>query len=222
MVSNPLFSLRGVAKRFQEREALNLERLDLEEGVITAVEGPNGAGKTTLLSILALLISPDQGRLLFDGQELPRASSQLTAWRRQITLVAQQAYLFDASVEKNVAYGLRLRGLERVPREARVGEALAQVGLADFGPRRARRLSGGEMQRVALARALVLRPRALLLDEPFANLDPTSAQVFERVLGELPGQGCTVVLVSHAREQTHRLAQRVVSLRQGRLAAGPE
>ncbi|MCF8066789.1 MAG: ATP-binding cassette domain-containing protein, partial [Desulfarculaceae bacterium] len=129
-------------------------------------------------------------------------------------------YLFDTSVEKNVAYGLRLRGLERAQREDRVGEALAQVGLAEFGPRRAKRLSGGEMQRVALARALVLRPRALLLDEPFANLDPASALVFERVLGELSGQGCTVVLVSHALEQAHRVAQRVVYLRGGRLAPG--
>ena len=77
------------------------------------------------------------------------------------------------------------------------------------------------MQRVALARALVLRPRALLLDEPFANLDPDSSQVFERVLGALPGQGCTVVLVSHALEQAHRLAQQVVYLRDGRLAPPP-
>ncbi|MBU4604687.1 MAG: ATP-binding cassette domain-containing protein, partial [Proteobacteria bacterium] len=193
-MSQILFSLRGVVKRFEQREALNLERLDLEAGVITVVEGPNGAGKTTLLSLLALITPPDQGRLFFDGHELPRSGSQLTAWRRQITLVAQQAYLFDTSVEKNVAYGLRLRGLERVQREVRVGEALAQVGLTEFAPRPAKRLSGGEMQRVALARALVLRPRALLLDEPFANLDPASAQVFERVLGELPGQGCAVVL----------------------------
>ena len=222
MSSQALFSLRGVVKRFDQREALNLERLDLEAGVITVVEGPNGAGKTTLLSILALITPPDQGRLFFDGQELPRSGAQLTAWRRQITLVAQQAYLFDTSVEKNVAYGLRLRGLERAQREVRVGEALAQVGLAEFGPRRAKRLSGGEMQRVALARALVLRPRALLLDEPFANLDPASAQVFERVLGELPGQGCTVVLVSHALEQAHRVAQRVVYLREGRLAPDAE
>ncbi|MBU1275698.1 MAG: ATP-binding cassette domain-containing protein [Proteobacteria bacterium] len=219
-MSNPLFSLRGVVKRFHDREVLNLDRLDLEAGVITAVEGPNGAGKTTLLAILALLTPPDKGRLFFDGQEIPRAASQLTAWRRQITLVAQQAYLFDTSVEKNVAYGLRLRGLEQTKRDARVREALEQVGLAGFGARRARRLSGGEMQRVALARALVLRPRALLLDEPFANLDPTSSQVFERVLGDLPNQGCTVVLVSHAREQAHRLAQRVVSLREGRLTPG--
>ncbi|MCB2192518.1 MAG: ATP-binding cassette domain-containing protein [Deltaproteobacteria bacterium] len=217
-MSEALFSLRGVVKRFEEREVLNLERLDLQAGLITVVEGPNGAGKTTLLSILALITPPDHGRLFFDGHEISHSGKQLTAWRRQITLVAQQAYLFESSVEKNVAYGLRLRGLARAEREQRVAQALELVGLGGFGPRRARQLSGGEMQRVALARALVLRPRALLLDEPFANLDPASSQVFERVLAELPGQGCTVVLVSHALEQAHRLAQKLVYLRQGRLA----
>ena len=221
-MSQALFSLRGVVKRFEGREALNLQRLDLQTGVITVVEGPNGAGKTTLLSILALITPPDKGRLFFDGKELPRFGSLLTAWRRQITLVAQQAYLFDTSVDKNVAYGLRLRGIKRAQREKRVAQVLEQVGLAGFGTRRAKRLSGGEMQRVALARALVLRPRALLLDEPFANLDPDSAQVFEQVLGELPGRGCTVVLVSHALEQAHRVAQRVVYLHEGRLAPDAE
>ncbi|BEQ14562.1 energy-coupling factor ABC transporter ATP-binding protein [Desulfoferula mesophila] len=220
-MSEALFSLRGVVKRFEGREVLSLERLDLPEGIITVVEGPNGAGKTTLLSILALITPPDRGSLRFDGHELPNSGAQLTPWRRQITLVAQQAYLFDTSVAKNLAYGLRLRGLERAERDQRVAQALEQVGLAGFGPRPARRLSGGEMQRVALARALVLRPRALLLDEPFANLDPDSSQVFERVLGALPTQGCTVVLVSHALEQAHRLAQEVVYLRGGRLAPPP-
>ncbi|RJX35918.1 MAG: ATP-binding cassette domain-containing protein [Desulfarculus sp.] len=218
-VPEPLFSLRGVVKRFQGQEALNIARLDFAAGQITAVEGPNGAGKTTLLQILALLLAPDQGRLLYGGQELPHAGAQLTARRREITLVAQQAYLFDASVQRNVAYGLRLRGMRREERAQRAAAALAQVGLAGFGPRRARRLSGGEMQRVALARALALKPRVLLLDEPFANLDTESAAVFERVIAGLPAEGCTVILVSHAREQARRLAQRVVVLENGRLAA---
>ncbi|MEW5911735.1 MAG: ATP-binding cassette domain-containing protein [Thermodesulfobacteriota bacterium] len=216
-MAEPLFSLRGVVKRFQGQEALNIERLDFAVGQTTAVEGPNGAGKTTLLQILALLLAPDQGRLFYAGQEVTHAGVHLTTLRREITLVAQQAYLFDASVLRNVAYGLRLRGVGRAERGQRAEAALTQVGLASFGPRRARRLSGGEMQRVALARALVLRPRSLLLDEPFANLDAESSAVFERVIAGLPAQGCTVILVSHAREQAHRLAQRVVALERGRL-----
>ena len=216
---DPIFSLRGVRKSFGGRLALAVDELDLAAGTVTAVEGPNGAGKTTLLHILALLSPPDQGRLIYRGRPLPRAAGELTALRREITLVAQQAYLFESSVAANVAYGLRLRGMDRRARRERVAEALERVGLSGFGPRKARKLSGGEMQRVALARALVLRPRVLLLDEPFANLDPESSEVFGRVVQGLPAQGCTVVLVSHARGQARRLASRVVALEGGRVVS---
>ncbi len=216
---DPIFSLRGVRKSFGGRLALAIDELDLAAGTVTAVEGPNGAGKTTLLHILALLSPPDQGRLIYRGSPLPRAAGELTALRREITLVAQQAYLFESSVAANVAYGLRLRGMDRRARRERVAAALERVGLSGFGPRKARKLSGGEMQRVALARALVLRPRVLLLDEPFANLDPESSEVFGRVVQGLPAQGCTVVLVSHARGQARRLASRVVALEGGRVVS---
>lgn len=212
----PLFELRKVVKHFQGRRALDLESLQFSAGEITAIEGPNGAGKTTLLKILALLIFPDQGRLFYRGREV-RGAGNHTTLRREITLVAQDAYLFDGSVEKNVAYGLKLRGVDKAGRGQRVQAALDQAGLRGFGHRRARGLSGGEGQRVALARALALRPRVLLLDEPFANLDPASAEVFERVIGGLPQQDCTVILVSHAREQARRLAGRVIALEDGRL-----
>ena len=214
----PLFELRNVVKHFQGRRALALESLQFTAGEITAVVGPNGAGKTTLLNILALLISPDQGLLFYQGREVSGAGNH-TALRREITLVAQGAYLFDGSVEKNVAYGLKLRGVDKAGRRQRVQAALAQAGLRGFAHRRARGLSGGEGQRVALARALALEPRVLLLDEPFANLDPASAEVFERVISGLPEQGCTVILVSHAREQARRLAGRVIALEDGRLKA---
>ncbi len=219
-MSEPIYSLRGVRKSFGGRLVLDVAELDLEAARFTAVQGPNGAGKTTLLGILALLLAPDQGRLVYRGSQVPHGGGELTHLRREITLVAQSAYLFETSVMANVAYGLKARGMERRQRCERAGAALERVGLAGFGPRRARRLSGGETQRVALARALVLEPRVLLLDEPFANLDPASATVFEQVLAGLPGEGCTVIMVSHAREQARRLASRVVTLREGRVASG--
>ncbi len=214
----PLFELRNVVKHFQGRRVLDLESLQFGVGEIAAIEGPNGAGKTTLLKILALLISLDQGRLFYRGREV-RGAGNHTNLRREITLVAQDAYLFDGSVEKNVAYGLKLRGVDKAGRGQLVQAALDQAGLRGFGHRRVRGLSGGEGQRVALARALALGPRVLLLDEPFANLDPASAEVFERVIGSLPQLGCTVILVSHVREQARRLAGRIIALEDGRLKA---
>jgi tungstate transport system ATP-binding protein len=147
-----------------------------------------------------------------------RNSTGLTALRREATLVAQDAYLFNSSVTKNLLYGLDLRGLASGEREARVSRALQTVGLQGFAQRKARQLSSGESQRVALARALALKPKVLLLDEPFANLDPESEAVFERVIRELPQSGCTVIMVTHGREQAGRMADSGLRLEAGRLA----
>jgi tungstate transport system ATP-binding protein len=213
-MSEPLFRLEDVVKRYQGRTVLEVPYLELGCG-ITAIEGPNGAGKTTLLGILALLLRPDRGRLFFRGRAVrPWDEREL---RRRITLVAQDAYLFDTTVEANLAYGLKRRGLPRARRQEAVARALEAVGLAGLARRRARELSGGEARRVALARALVLEPEALLLDEPFTNLDQQSTAVFERVIAELPHRGTSVILVSHQRRPVERLAERVLSLREGRL-----
>lgn len=212
-----LFNIRDLAKFYESREVLDIPSLDLDAGRVTALEGPNGAGKTTLLRILAMLEEPERGSLVFDGKRIFPNGQDVTLRRRQVSLVSQDPYLFEGSVLANVTYGLKVRKMGRAQRGQRAQEALAAVGLAGFGERRARDLSGGEKQRVALARALALRPKALLLDEPFANLDPDSAAVFERVISGLPGQGSAVILVSHARRQARRLAQRVLRLEQGRL-----
>lgn len=209
-----------MVKRFEGREVLSLERLDLPEGIITVVEGPNGAGKTTLLSILALITPrtgaacvstatsyPTRARsLLPGGGKSPwwpnRPICSIPAWPRTWPMACASGAWSEPSATSGW------------PRP------WSRWDWPDSGPVPPGGFPG-EMQRVALARALVLRPRALLLDEPFANLDPDSSQVFERVLGALPTQGCTVVLVSHALEQAHRLAQEVVYLRGGRLAPPP-
>jgi tungstate transport system ATP-binding protein len=216
MAVAPLYRLIGVEKFHQGRPVLEIPALEIETGQVTVISGPNGAGKTTLLNLLAFITTPDKGRLEYEGQAV-RNGPGLTALRREVTLVAQDAYLFNSSVAKNLLYGLELRGLESGRRESRTEEALRAVGLAGFAQRKARQLSSGESQRVALARALALKPKVMLLDEPFANLDPESEEVFERVIQELPAKGCTVVMVTHGRGQTKRLAQRGLRLEAGRL-----
>ena len=218
-MAGPLYRLRQVEMEHQGRVALSIPELDLAAGEVTVVSGPNGAGKTTLLRLLAFLALPERGRLEYRGREV-RPGPGLTSLRREVTLVAQDAYLFNSSVEKNLAAGLAWRGLGREERRRRVARALESVGLAGFQGRKARQLSSGEGQRVALARALALEPRVLLLDEPFANLDPESEAVFERVIKELPDQACSVVLVTHGRDQARRLADRQLHLEGGRLV-GP-
>jgi len=214
-LADALFRLEGVIKRHQGRPVLNAPRLELGREAVTAISGPNGSGKTTLLMILALLLRPDQGRLFFQGRLVGSNTAERTAVRRRVTYVSQDAYLFQGSVERNLAYGLKVRGMGRDGRGERIAGALEAVGLEGFAGRKARELSRGETQRVALARALALEPRVLLLDEPFANLDPASASVFERVIGGLQSQGVAVVMVTHGRRQAGRLAQRRLELDDG-------
>lgn len=215
-MATPLYKLTGVKKYHQGRLILDIPQLALDAGELAVISGPNGAGKTTLLNLLSFLALPDEGLMEFNGRQV-RSSQGLTSLRREVTLVAQHAYLFNTSVAKNLMYGLKLRGLNRKECIQRIAQALEVVGLAGFAERKARELSGGESQRVALARALALRPKVLLLDEPFANLDPESEDVFERVITRLPKGGCNVILVTHGREQAERLADRSLRLEQGRL-----
>ena len=210
------FRLQKAAKFYEGRQVLGIDELSIAPRRVTAINGHNGSGKSTLLKMLALLLRPDRGRVLYRGRE---AGSELSAlqWRRAVTMVAQQAYLFNSSVAANVAYGLKLRGAPAAERAGAVKQSLEAVGLAGFENRRAKKLSGGESQRVALARALALKPRVLLLDEPFSNLDPESSDVFESVIKSLPAQGRAVILVSHFADQVERLAHRVITLSSGRV-----
>ena len=209
-----VFNLSRVAKFYGNRQVLDIEELSIAPNLVTAVNGHNGSGKSTLLKMLAMLLRPDSGQVLYRGLGAGSGLSALQ-WRREVTMVAQQAYLFNATVAQNVAYGLKLRGAPAAHRAAAVKDALKAVGLAGFEHRKAAKLSGGEGQRVALARALALRPKVLLLDEPFSNLDPESSLVFENVIKGLPAKGHTVILVSHFSEQVERLAHRVLTLSRG-------
>jgi tungstate transport system ATP-binding protein len=195
---------------------LAVEQLELAKDRIYLLEGANGAGKSTLLQLLALLLVPAKGTIRIGGAKIANAS-QRQHMRRHITMVDQNPYLFDTSVYKNLAFGLRLRNISGDLLSLRISKALEMVGLAGFEAHRARSLSGGETRRVSLARAMVLQPRLLLLDEPNTGLDREILPVFEKCLATLPGQGTTVVIASHDRDQSRRLAGEVLTLDRGRL-----
>lgn len=211
--------VRGLRKQFSGF-ALHIPELRVPNGALLAVLGPSGAGKSTLLRLLNLLEAPDAGEIQLFGQPVPAGSAGRLALQRQMTLVSQRPVLFDLSVAHNLTYGLRVRG-ER-PGARQVAAALRWVGLEGYGPRPARRLSGGEAQRVALARAALLRPRLLLLDEPTANLDPANVAVAETLVARLREQGTTVIMVTHQIFQARRLATHVAYLEDGELVeSGP-
>jgi len=209
----PLFALRGLRARFEERTVLAVETLDFEEGKVTVLVGENGSGKTTLLRILNGLIQPAEGSVAFRG--MPLHGEGLARVRKESVLVHQAPLLFRGSVGTNVSYGVRLRGAGRTVAGVKAAEALRCVGLGGFERRRASTLSGGERQRVALARALALSPRVLFLDEPTANVDAESRHEVEKIIGDMSRSGTTVIMSTHNRELGYRLSDRLVRLDDG-------
>jgi sulfate transport system ATP-binding protein len=205
--------------------------LELPDGGITVLIGPSGSGKSTLLQLLAGLLHPARGRILFDGEDVTGIATE----RRDVGVVFQSYALFPhLTVRDNIAFGLRtgrrrfsLRSSRRRPSrhsiEARVWDAAALLGLERLLDRRPAQLSGGEQQRVALARAVAPRPALLLLDEPLSALD---ARLRRAVRAELAAVlrklGTTVFYVTHDQEEAMLLADHLVVLNEGRVVqAGP-
>jgi len=215
-VSELIYRLTDVTKEYESRRILQIDRLEIQRGEIFALVGPSGAGKSTLLRLLNFLEPPTTGSIHFLDALFSAAQEMRFELRRRVTTVFQRPVLLNRSVWDNVSYGLRLRGQRKTDRQ--INATLEQVGLAELAHQRARTLSGGEAQRVALARAMVLRPDALLLDEPTANLDPYNVGLIEDIVRTLnKEQRTTIILVTHNVFQAKRLAHRVALLLEGKL-----
>src|SRR5829696_5918970 len=207
--------VRDLTKSFGTFRAVDNVSFEATEGAITALLGPSGSGKSTVLRMIAGLERPDSGSIVVEGQELTHASVQ----DRRLGFVFQHYALFrHMSVRRNVAFGLKVRGVDKAAQRRRVDELLELVGLGPFAERYPDQLSGGQRQRVALARALAPRPSVLLLDEPFGALDAKVRQDLRRWLDELHRElGVTSLLVTHDQEEALELANQVVVMHEGRV-----
>ena len=225
----PALQVQGVSKSFGDTVAVSKASFDVARGEIVALLGPSGCGKTTTLRVLAGFEQPDEGVVLINGETVVDASVWRPPERRRIGMVPQDFALFPhTSVADNIAFGLRhghrawwtrpLRRLRRVEPLPRVQELLELVGLDGFGERFPHELSGGEAQRVALARALAPQPAAVLLDEPFSNLDQNlRASLRLAMRNILKAANTAAVFVTHDREEALSLADRVAVMRDGRI-----
>ncbi|MEM2320897.1 MAG: ABC transporter ATP-binding protein [Candidatus Bathyarchaeia archaeon] len=210
--------VRGVSKEFYGKVALDRINLSVQHGDFLALVGPNGAGKTTLLRIIDLLEEPSRGEVWLEGEMVDYSRQDLHVLRRRIGFVPQRPILFNASVFDNIAYGLKVRGLNHHKVRERVKGALDLVQLNGFERRNALKLSGGEMQRVSIAQALVTEPRLLLLDEPTLNLDPRSISMIEEILADInKHKKTTIIMASHDLQQVRSLAKRIVILSGGKI-----
>lgn len=211
-----LLRLADATVRFDGRPVLDGVDLDVAEHEIVCVLGPSGSGKSTLLRVVAGLQPLDGGRVSLDGRD----QRGVPAHKRGVGLMFQDHQLFpQRDVAGNVAFGPRMHGAAKDERALRVRELLELVGLPGAARRRVGELSGGEQQRVALARALAPRPRLLMLDEPLGQLDRSLRERLVVELRQLFGElGTTVLAVTHDQGEAFALADRVVVMRDGRIA----
>ena len=212
-----MIRLLDVSKEFGATGAIDHVSLDLAPGAFVALLGPSGSGKTTLLRLVAGLEQPDSGELWLDG----RPARGVPPGKRGIGFVFQGYALFQhMTAAQNIGFGLRVRGRDRAAIASTVERLLAMVRLEGLGARLPAQLSGGQRQRVALARALAVEPRILLLDEPFGALDRQVREELRMSLKRIQAElGITTLFVTHDQEEALALADRVVILNRGRLAA---
>jgi tungstate transport system ATP-binding protein len=207
-----------ITKTYNGNQVLNDCTFSFERSGIYVLTGPNGCGKSTFLRICSLLEEPDKGEIFYieGGTVLPCD----IALRRRMTLVLPKVGLFNATVFKNVDYGLRIRGTKGKEAADRVDKVLDFVSLAHKKDQNALTLSSGETQRAGLARALVIEPDVLFLDEPTASIDEKSTRAIEDIIQRLKQDGnCTIVMTTHDHSQAARLADFLMVMKDGKISA---
>lgn len=205
--------LRGIMKKFQSNVVVQDFNLQVEQGEFISFLGPSGCGKTTTLNMIAGFLDPDGGDLLIKGQRM----NGVPPYKRELGMVFQTYSLFPhMTVAENIAYGLKLRKVNKQEMQERVNRVLSLVKLPNVADRFPKQLSGGQRQRIAIARALVIEPSLLLLDEPLSNLDAKLREELRDELKRLHHEiGVTTIFVTHDQEEALALSDRIVVMNHG-------
>lgn len=207
--------LSHLKKQFDGKEVVSDLSLSLEKGKLLCILGFSGCGKTTTLNMIGGFLKPDGGSICVDGQDITRLPPE----RRPVTTVFQSYGLFPhMTVEENVRYGLKFKGLRRSEAKKKTMEYLELVGLLEYANFHIHQISGGQQQRVALARALIVEPKLCLLDEPFCNLDAALRGKMRQELKKIQRElGMTMVFVTHDQEEAMLLADSMAIMDEGKL-----
>ncbi|MCB1183844.1 LPS export ABC transporter ATP-binding protein [bacterium] len=207
----------GLRKVYRGRAVVDGVDLLLNQGEIVGLLGPNGAGKTTSFYMIVGFITPDAGQVHLDGSDISRLPMYKRA-RRGIGYLPQESSIFrQLTVEQNVMAVLQSRGLGRQERHRRQDELLEMMGVTHIRKNRGYELSGGERRRVEIARALVTEPKFILLDEPFAGIDPIAVADLQTVVSQLRDQGLGVLITDHNVRETLHITDRAYILFEGRI-----
>lgn len=212
-----LLAARGLVKAYRRRKVVNQVDVEVAQGEIVGLLGPNGAGKTTTFYMMVGLISPDEGKVFFDDEELTKMPMFKRA-RKGIGYLAQEPSIFrKLSVEQNIMAILETMDLSRSERKARLERLLDELGIKHLRKSKAYSLSGGERRRLEITRALVSEPKFMLLDEPFAGVDPIAVHDIQQIVAELRHRGIGVIISDHNVEQTLDIVDRAYIMYDGRV-----
>ncbi len=217
MDSPPTLIARGLKKRYNRKWAVNSVDLEFRAGEVIGLLGPNGAGKTTTFYIIVGLIQPEEGHVFLRGEEITHDPMYLRA-RKGVTYLPQEPSVFrKLTVEQNLLAILETLDLTREEREERLTALLDDLKISALRRRQAFSLSGGERRRLEITRALVISPRFILLDEPFAGIDPLAVNDIQNIIGQLKSKGIGVVISDHNVRETLGVCDQAYILSDGQI-----
>ena len=221
MTKNQFISCSDVCKSFGEFTALRDISIEIQKGEVICVVGPSGGGKSTFLRVLNALESIDSGEITVDRIRLPGSAADVENIRREVGMVFQQFNLFEhMSIRENVTFAPRMSRKISLDEANQLAERLlARVGMEEQIDKFPNHLSGGQQQRAAIARALAMRPKTMLFDEPTSALDPEMVAEVLDVMRELATEGMTMIIVTHEMGFAKEVADRMVFMADGRIAA---
>jgi lipopolysaccharide export system ATP-binding protein len=211
------FEASGLRKSYRGRTVVDGVSLGLDTGEVVGLLGPNGAGKTTIFYMMVGIERPDRGTVLLDGEEVTRLPMYLRA-RKGISYLPQEASIFrKLTVEQNVMAILETLPLGRRERRERLEALLEELAIAHVRTTKGHSLSGGERRRTEIARCLVLEPRFILLDEPFAGIDPIAVIDIQQIISQLARRGIGVLITDHNVRETLAITDRAYIINEGRI-----
>ncbi len=214
-----LFEVKNLIKHFGQRSVLSDFSLTISSSEIVGLLGPNGAGKTTIFHIIMGLLSPDKGAIIFHGQDISALPIHKRA-KMGIGYLAQEPSIFrDLSVEDNILCILETLPLSKEERLKRLKENLGELNLSHLAKRKAALLSGGEKRRLEIAKALTTNPSLLLLDEPFANVDPITINDVKKTIQYLKTRGISILVTDHNAREIFSFVDRTYLIQKGSLLA---
>jgi len=216
-MANAILSTSGLVKHYRGRRVVDQVSITVHEGEIVGLLGPNGAGKTTSFRMVVGMVKPDGGTVTFQGRDVTRMAMYRRA-RLGLGYLSQEASVFRRmSVFDNVACVLEARGVPRQQRRDRTGELLADLQLTHLGSSLGETLSGGERRRLEIARSLATDPKLLLLDEPFAGVDPITVEEIQKILAALAARGIAILITDHSVIETLRITDRAYIIAAGEI-----